>query len=1347
MQRPFKFIVLCLALLFALATGQSSGGLFLYISTLTGSNNNSNGCTSFIAPCQTITWAVQQLNFLPNETATLWIAGGLYSSDCSSQGLVVDIMNQLTIYGGWVEGTLSSRNTSVATVVDCKASGTFLSFQSLQAVVQGLTVNNALSTSGAGTALSWTCQQNSTSQPCLFSMSNCSFNYNIGLADSNGGGAVVVALSASPTVGSVVSNANVTVLDCMFINNQLSATSANTESYGGALAIAYNSVAANCTTKISGGQYFWNKATSGLQNNGGAVSVYFAYAATNCTTIITGGTYISNVNAVVWSVNTIAFAGQTTENLGGAVSIFFSDNAASCQSHVIGGIYVNNSNSIVNISNPNGVNTLGGAVSIYYGAQAFACSTSIIGGNYTTNSNLISGYHSPKNYLYAVGGAVSVFYNSIAENCTSLSQAGTFDSNSITVKRSDAEYQAATQFAGAYSISYNGNSTVCNDAIRDGMFLHNYISNLENSFAVEPYGGAVTVAYNYNSNYCNVTVLASVFTNNSIINVNQVSTVITSQETTPMISAGAALAVWYDYQAQNCKVFAANNTFTSNQNLNKYFANSNVYGGAVAIFYNTTAVNSTSEFINCSFISNGNINIFTAVSVARSAGAMAYSYGGALSVFYYQSVWGCSSRTTACHFRNNYNTNNIESSSSSFSGSTSTSTTEDNIYNYGGALSVASYQDINSSFSISENDIFINNSHTNGNSGYGGAASFFHQGYSTDHTNRISGGFFDSNSNDGASTYGGGAAVNMFQSSNCILILTNNTFVKNVGISHVPGNVGISSGGAVGLFLGRSDGLHATVTNNTFQGNQALQAGQGGALHVSIYSARMANLTFSNNLYMSSLAKVTYFAHSYGGGANFDLADIQNSTLLIINSDFNGNYASRGGAVNFQIEPATYQGLVLRIVGCNFSAHHTSDGVLVLATPRVAVTSNLSIEIIDCQFTSNTATVSGGAIDIALGPLSFSSVTVRFCRFFQNIADSGGSVYLTGSLLGEQQIIWQSTVFLLEDCHFQENSVTGTGGAIYIDSRDCSNVNVQIRNCEFLSNEAEQGAGIYITSNAGSDAGSDGKTWATLTSNGFSGNSASLKGGDLWVSGWVDLNLTGNIFQDSQVGDQAAASIFILSNIPLYSASIPTCRMSNNTFSSNHINNQISINQVSLIGADCGSSVAHACALGSTNSCSVTGNSWTLDCTECAKGTYQVQECAGRACQPCPPGAQCIYNESAIAEKNYWTCPTVSDCQVSVFRCPEGFCDADNNCISGHVNDPNNTLCGKCEPFRSRVGAECKDCRGDQGGRWFGMAVAYLVMAGLIVILGAVPDLTASKKTFFYFFQTLYIVLGPTSSW
>ena len=84
-----------------------------------------------------------------------------------------------------------------------------------------------------------------------------------------------------------------------------------------------------------------------------------------------------------------------------------------------------------------------------------------------------------------------------------------------------------------------------------------------------------------------------------------------------------------------------------------------------------------------------------------------------------------------------------------------------------------------------------------------------------------------------------------------------------------------------------------------------------------------------------------------------------------------------------------------------------------------------------------------------------------------------------------------------------------------------------------------------------------------------------------------------------------------------------------------------------------------------------------------------------------------------------------------------------------HFTAASNILCGACEHSVARVGSKCEKCQDGSGtlGIWVLFFVLSFLRIGLLLFLGGLPTSTTKKKIFFYFVQTLRVVLGLTSSW
>lgn len=313
-----------------------------------------------------------------------------------------------------------------------------------------------------------------------------------------------------------------------------------------------------------------------------------------------------------------------------------------------------------------------------------------------------------------------------------------------------------------------------------------------------------------------------------------------------------------------------------------------------------------------------------------------------------------------------------------------------------------------------------------------------------------------------SATYGGGVIFNNGGEVN----LSNSAFSNN--------KVGYTNEGLGGVMWSYNFGIKNTVTNSTFNGNQAKWGGAianyncGG-------SSKIINSTFTNN-YAANYGGAVY-SYGYGGnvltevtgstftnnganshgGAIYSRADAGELALIVDNSTFTGNYAANyyGGAVTNHIGKSI-------IKNSRFNGNYALDG---------GATYNRLGELIisDSSFNNNYATkYDAGAIDG--GEKSLTSVTTS--TFTNNRAyerGGAGGVYL-GTLT-------------IDRSSFNGNyAQNGTGGALYNQGG-----NIIITNSGFNGNYSSKSSGGAITSESNAT--------TSITNSTFTNNRASINGG------------------------------------------------------------------------------------------------------------------------------------------------------------------------------------------------------------------------------------------------------------
>ena len=222
--------------------------------------------------------------------------------------------------------------------------------------------------------------------------------------------------------------------------------------------------------------------------------------------------------------------------------------------------------------------------------------------------------------------------------------------------------------------------------------------------------------------------------------------------------------------------------------------------------------------------------------------------------------------------------------------------------------------------------------------------------------------------------------------------------------------------------LGGSTG-NVSISNCTFQNNNATY--DGGAVHlfVSKGNVSITNCTFQNN------------SAAYGGAV---LSYRSTGDVSITNCTFQNNNATTYGGAVWLYEPAGN----ISITNCAFQNNSATDDGSGGAV-NFAGGSTGNVNITNCTFQNNSATV-GGAVW-----LDESTHSITNCTFQNNSATVGGAVFLVGPT-GDVSIT---------NCTFQNNSATFDGGAIYISFADV----VIIDKSTFINNTAVRGAAVYAS--------------------------------------------------------------------------------------------------------------------------------------------------------------------------------------------------------------------------------------------------------------------------------------------
>ena len=207
--------------------------------------------------------------------------------------------------------------------------------------------------------------------------------------------------------------------------------------------------------------------------------------------------------------------------------------------------------------------------------------------------------------------------------------------------------------------------------------------------------------------------------------------------------------------------------------------------------------------------------------------------------------------------------------------------------------------------------------------------------------------------------------------------------------------------------------------------------------------------------------------HLPGGGAICSAAG--ESVINVNNCNFLNNYASdQGGAIygevinlnncNFQNNRASYEGGAVFMEGgtvsnCVFENNHALGTEEFMGSGGAIFSQNYrKCTITESRFIANSAQYHGGALTVLYnddGYGYYSQVLISNNHFERNSATmTGGAIYMSGSM--DSQLKNE-----IRGCNFVENTVSeGSGGAIRADSL------VDIDHCDFTNNNADGATAI-----------------------------------------------------------------------------------------------------------------------------------------------------------------------------------------------------------------------------------------------------------------------------------------------
>eukprot|EP00053_Salpingoeca_punica_P019754 m.202109 g.202109 ORF g.202109 m.202109 type:complete len:1051 (-) comp17716_c0_seq6:1639-4791(-) len=555
--------------------------------------------------------------------------------------------------------------------------------------------------------------------------------------------------------------------------------------------------------------------------------------------------------------------------------------------------------------------------------------------------------------------------------------------------------------------------------------------------------------------------------------------------------------------------------------------------------------------------------------------------------------------------------------------------------------------------------------------------------------------------------------------------------------SSVAGNALDCRGGALSL---RADNLTSASVRVTGGGaaQSLVSSGNGGAVAISMFSATNVSVDVGQMIFADNQAQADALSRSQGGSLYLHLPSVVDSTITLHDLIFSTENADLGAGM------ALHLGDVLRLtvlVDNVTMANEVGDfgGALsVFGDDADTDSSNLTdfhMEIRNSHFdgcVSNGGV--GGTVALFVKTCQQSSVLIDGVLIEYASAGSGGAIGVAPSIATDyvsDEYMCQMDIVISNTAIFRPSADT-YGGALFVDANQLSGLNVTIIDSMITDATAGNGGAVAVQAAVNSS--------LQIINSTISDNRAKESGGAMQLDGNIRLLLDSVQFLRNSAANNALLEARGLE-------STLTLRNCTAVANPNNIANQIYVISY-IISGDAPDFIL--CAPGSHTivATNVSLRLWTVDCLPCARGFYQRSICAGQECLACPPGADCESGTALQADPGYWACTASDECSLKMYECPQGFCLGNNECAAGHDTSPDNVLCGRCAPGYDRVGSDCVDCSsGSAAGKGVGIFSALLAMVVLIIVLGAIPDLTASKKIFFYFFQTLNIVIGPTSSW
>jgi uncharacterized protein YkwD len=214
--------------------------------------------------------------------------------------------------------------------------------------------------------------------------------------------------------------------------------------------------------------------------------------------------------------------------------------------------------------------------------------------------------------------------------------------------------------------------------------------------------------------------------------------------------------------------------------------------------------------------------------------------------------------------------------------------------------------------------------------------------------------------------------------------------------------------------------------------------------------------------------------------------------LTVENVNFKNNVADRGGAINIDFKGT---GTVLN---SNFEGNDGSGVASGFSGGAITASQNKQLTVKGSTFTENRGSA-GGAIYSLLGPL-----TVEDSVFTDNesVNGSGGAIFTDGASI-ESHLGKTSGTITIRGSHFEGNTATGNGGALFLYSYGPDKVLIEdstIANNTVTQNSENLALGGGIRSGIGD---------LTVRNTTIANNSA-VQGGGIWHDGTKPVNIVGS---------------------------------------------------------------------------------------------------------------------------------------------------------------------------------------------------------------------------------------------